>query len=637
MKQIQFLSSILCFLLTSSLSTLSAQFVTQLPEKPKVGDSVVITYNASSEKATLKNAKEITLYVLCFNDQIYPEIKELYMKKSNNLWSASFKLDKEFFFTYYFDDGLNLEYNNDEAWFSMVYTEKNQPVVKAFNTLGTLYEIVGFYEFKLKGSKEKSIECWNKEIALYPGNADAYDRKWTAMLNDKPGDESVGMIKKELNKVYPLVKNDEKALHTLLSWFEKTNQKTRADEIKKTILTKNPKGYIGQMNSIEAVKNAFFKEGDPAKVIEFGKQLLLDFPGLDRYHKDEICPLMLRVYIGTADYEGASTLMKSWTTISCNDYNEMAWFLISNSKELERAVKWANEAMKMAKNPTIANKISYISTKKWKKQNEQSLAMIADTYAYGLYQLGYTVAAESFYQKSFDGSNEDINARYVECLVSNGNYNKALEVSEECLLKAKANDSLLKNYKTAWIKINGNEKGFDAKIAQFNSKTKDEAVVKLKKEMLNKPAIDFTLKSLDGKTVKLSDLKGKIVVIDFWATWCGPCRASFPTLQKVADKYRDNPNIVILAIDTREDVKIEEQIAKVKEFIEKNKYTFTVLFDEGFDLKYEVEGIPTKFIIDRYGKIQFKKVGFSGEAEMLTEMDAQFEILLSDDYLKDLN
>jgi peroxiredoxin len=161
--------------------------------------------------------------------------------------------------------------------------------------------------------------------------------------------------------------------------------------------------------------------------------------------------------------------------------------------------------------------------------------------------------------------------------------------------------------------------------------------VKFEKEMLNKRAIDFTLKSLDGKNVKLSDLKGKIVVLDFWATWCGPCKASFPALQKMHDKYKDNPNIVFLAISTLENEKGDALIAKINEFIEKNNYTFTILLDEDVNRKYGVQGIPAKFIIDRYGKIQFQHVGFEGEPKMMNDMNAQIQILLNDDYLKDLN
>jgi len=152
----------------------------------------------------------------------------------------------------------------------------------------------------------------------------------------------------------------------------------------------------------------------------------------------------------------------------------------------------------------------------------------------------------------------------------------------------------------------------------------------LKKEMLNKPAPDFNLKDFDGNFVKLSDLKGKVVVVDFWATWCGPCKMSFPALQKVVNKYKDNPDILILALDTWEREKtVADKEQKVKAFIADHKYTFKVLFDDADIVsKYEVTGIPTKFIIDKNGMMQFKTIGFESEQKMIAEMEAQFELLL---------
>jgi thiol-disulfide isomerase/thioredoxin len=153
----------------------------------------------------------------------------------------------------------------------------------------------------------------------------------------------------------------------------------------------------------------------------------------------------------------------------------------------------------------------------------------------------------------------------------------------------------------------------------------------LVKDRVNQPAVDFALKNLEGKIVKLSDLRGKVVVVDFWATWCGPCKASFPYLQKVYNKYKDNPKVVILAVNTWENVSGKEKENLVKKFMVDNKYTFPVLYDEGFVEKYGVSGIPTKFVIDKKGMVQFKTIGFTGE-KMVEEMTMQLDILLDDNF-----
>jgi len=190
---------------------------------------------------------------------------------------------------------------------------------------------------------------------------------------------------------------------------------------------------------------------------------------------------------------------------------------------------------------------------------------------------------------------------------------------------------LIEQYKKAYVKTKGSEAGFDELLAGVKKKAIADLREELKKKIVNKPAVDFSLKGLDGNIVKLSELKGKVVVIDFWATWCGPCIASFPSLQKVYEKYKSHPDVVILALNTWENEEGAEREAKVRKFMEEKKFTFPVLFDDNFVYKYGVEGIPTKFIIDKKGMIQFKNVGFEG-AKMFDEMSVQIDMLLDDSF-----
>jgi peroxiredoxin len=141
-----------------------------------------------------------------------------------------------------------------------------------------------------------------------------------------------------------------------------------------------------------------------------------------------------------------------------------------------------------------------------------------------------------------------------------------------------------------------------------------------------KTAPAFSLKTLDGKNVKLADLKGDVVVVDFWATWCPPCRASLPHIQKMADdKKLAEKGLKVLVVNDREDKD------KIQPFMEKNHYTFTVPMDtDGSTLeKYRISGIPTTFVIGRDGKVKAAFVGYD-ESEGGKDVEKAVEAALKE-------
>jgi thiol-disulfide isomerase/thioredoxin len=125
------------------------------------------------------------------------------------------------------------------------------------------------------------------------------------------------------------------------------------------------------------------------------------------------------------------------------------------------------------------------------------------------------------------------------------------------------------------------------------------------------PAPAFTMKDLSGKTVSLSDYRGKVVVIDFWATWCVPCRESFPAINRVLDKYKGDTSVVFLFVDTRE--RVSDPIGFIHQFLSENHYPFRVILDPPGEPNYKafgMAGIPTQFIIDGQGLVRYKLEGY---------------------------
>ncbi|MFT5884798.1 MAG: thiol-disulfide isomerase/thioredoxin [Arcticibacterium sp.] len=131
-------------------------------------------------------------------------------------------------------------------------------------------------------------------------------------------------------------------------------------------------------------------------------------------------------------------------------------------------------------------------------------------------------------------------------------------------------------------------------------------------------APDFDLVNLSGEKVKLSEMRGKTVIIDFWATWCGPCIKSFPGMKQAQDKYADNQDVEFLFVNTFERVPQDQWISHVQSFVDKRNYQYlNPVLDIGNStaLAYGVEGIPAKFCIGPDGTIKHKSTGFMGTAD----------------------
>jgi peroxiredoxin len=156
-------------------------------------------------------------------------------------------------------------------------------------------------------------------------------------------------------------------------------------------------------------------------------------------------------------------------------------------------------------------------------------------------------------------------------------------------------------------------------ITSPSTEESEEDVVKSDETGLErgKMAPDFEVTTLDGEQTKLSDYRGERIMLNFWATWCPPCRAEMPDMQRLYEEE----DVVILGVNMTDSESSEEEVA---EFVDDFGLTFPIPMDQDGNLMetYQIAAYPTSYMIDSNGRIQFVSLGAMNHEQMLQQLEA---------------
>jgi thiol-disulfide isomerase/thioredoxin len=415
------------------------------------------------------------------------------------------------------------------------------------------------------------------------------------------------------------------------NFFYMLGKNAVSDSVIKADKVKFPQGIIVRNEAITPI----YEEKDPIKKEQLYKDWVKKFPpeklGPDRIMYDYARHSLALAF---AEVDSVQKALYYANMLETGPWRGEGWASTANALLKKGHNAEAKELLKRA----IANAQDYMTTKK----DEEGAGFAAIGYP------GYnTTYGELLYnEKNYSEALQYLkNARehstkprpylftlYVKVLLANGKEQEAYNELDTALKAGVATPELKAQHKELYTKFKG-ASGYDAYVAGIEKKSAAEFLEKLPKQMINETAPAFTLKDLDGNSVSLADLKGKIVILDFWATWCGPCKASFPAMQMAVNKYKDDPNVKFLFIHTWEKQDNASQAAQ--QYISSNKYTFQVLMDLKDEKShanevvqsYNVNGIPAKFIIDKNGQIRFRLTGFEGGNDAaVQELSAMIEL-----------
>ncbi len=188
---------------------------------------------------------------------------------------------------------------------------------------------------------------------------------------------------------------------------------------------------------------------------------------------------------------------------------------------------------------------------------------------------------------------------------------------------AHASDEDLRVWRSLYVDVKGSDSGFDDRLAMLEERRRANQHRQLEKRALDWPAPNVTLTDLDGRLHALEDFRGKVVLLDFWATWCGPCLNSLPKVEEFLQSIDAREEVAVLAINTWERGTPDERRAMVEEKWAELGLSLPVYLDLGASgeetspaaEQFRVPFIPTLFVIDREGRILFRRGGLYDEGD----------------------
>jgi len=288
--------------------------------------------------------------------------------------------------------------------------------------------------------------------------------------------------------------------------------------------------------------------------------------------------------------------------------NFIAWNLLEKEMNADIALSAAEKAVALMRNPNLELITEDLSEAAFQQRMKWKLSSYLDTYSWALLQNEKIIEAEKALEEA-----ETLDEENTEVLIHLAKIKMRLQKPDQAynlLIKAivyGGGDEAQNLAQEAYSAFNPNPKDFEKSLQKAVDDLKAVQLSEMVSRQLDMKAPDFKLTDLNGDTVTLADYRGKIVFLDFWATWCPPCRQELPVFQAAFERYKDE-GIAFIAVST------DKEKDKAAPFIKENGYTFTVLFDDGAKKAYDVAGIPTLFIIDTAGVIRYKHIGFRPDA-----------------------
>jgi tetratricopeptide (TPR) repeat protein len=504
----------------------------------------------------------------------------------------------------------------------------------------------------LKRRAAEALAVCEQGLKRSPEATQLYVVKWGAMLQPPDYELEVPKVRAEIDKLVKLETDREAVLQVAISGYELLQDEEGRRTTEDLFVAEFPKSQMVEAIVFGRVMRV---EDDKNRQAVMAEEFINRFPNSRR--SGELYSILFRHYASHRSTPDEKILQLGEAWLNSEMFGEwgkihvfvtVVAVLAERGYVLERALVLADEAVKMADNLTMPKSLASSSVEATREQltflyTAEAAFLKQRVHALrGLVLLrsGKPAEADNEFQAGLQliiaevektGSvewkpryqGEDLSELGVrppvlwlaELYEVQGEYERAAKF----LLAGYGGDELARRYirerlPVVYQKLGRSGDQAQAKIVEaarrfyaafITTGLSEEEKTALLAKSLRKPAPPFHVVGLDQKRLRLGDFKGQVLVLNFWSTTCTGCVKELPYLQRVADKYKGNPDVAFLILS----LDIEPQA--IPPFLKKHGYTLRAAYDqEGVEKAYEVDAMPQTFIIDRSGVIRFRDIGF---------------------------
>ncbi len=598
------------------------------PSQPGMSDQVAINYRPAGPVRGAETAVFHAYYLTAG----LPVLKAVDLVKSGDRWTAQLRpsdVPGSYGIIGIVKDGKGRTDGNDGKGYVIPFFSEGHPVRGFSAAHGSAISLWGSSFLPIDRDLDRSVALIEKDFQAFPDLKPLFFKGYCSALLSLRQDGYQQKISDFLDAIQASGKTGDEDFLYLFSTYTRLGKMDRAEAVKDKALAAYPKGQLAQMLAYRRIAG----EQDVARLKTAFEDFKRDFPGSAM--SENFLMAIVNGHLKAGQFEEACAVLEAEGDAADPGAFEIVARQAFNSGAPDalvmRAVDRGTAALEKKLAGAEASRPSYMTLPDWRKDlltaSAPSLFDLKGTLLARAGRMSEAAAAFKAAYEASEGSEPAVIMDHARALTGLGKYDEALAVLGKAVKDARADKEMTGLLRESYARSKGSEKGWDAYLAGLESEALTAIRARLAAEMIRKPAPSFELRDLEGKTVRSADLKGKVLVVDFWATWCGPCRASMPAMAALVEKFRKDDSVRFLFVNTWQSE--EDKVKVVTDFMKKNNYSFHVLMDEKNEVvtSFKVSGIPTKFVVDGQGNIRFAVIGYDGnEAGTIREVSEMIEM-----------